>query len=50
MSTAPATVNNVFGRGVHSGGHSGTGGEMQNVLSSTNDPLFYMHHSGIDWI
>jgi len=32
----------------HSVGHGGIGGEMQDPFTSTNDPLFFMHHSGID--
>jgi tyrosinase len=50
MTTAPKTVSSVFRHGLHSGGHSGIGGEMQNPWSSTNDPIFFMHHAGIDWI
>lgn len=44
MSFAPVTAQTIFGRGIHGGGHSGTGGEMQNVWSSINDPMFMMHH------
>jgi len=34
--------------GVHSAGHSGVNGEMRNLWSSMNDPLFFMHHANID--
>ncbi|KAF2397255.1 Di-copper centre-containing protein [Trichodelitschia bisporula] len=37
-------------RGIHGGGHSGVNGEMQNVWSSINDPLFFMHHAMIDYV
>lgn len=38
------------GTGIHGGGHSGVNGEMSNVWSSINDPLFYMHHANLDRI
>jgi tyrosinase len=36
--------------GVHGDGHFGVGGEMLNVWSSINDPLFFMHHAHIDHV
>lgn len=33
---------------MHSVGHLGLGGEMSNLWSSTNDPLFFMHHAELD--
>ncbi|KAF1990406.1 Di-copper centre-containing protein [Aulographum hederae CBS 113979] len=38
----------VMKPGIHSVGHGGVGGEMQNVFSSPNDPLFFMHHAALD--
>jgi tyrosinase len=35
-------------RKLHDGGHGGINGEMGNVFSSPGDPLFYLHHGGID--
>lgn len=32
----------------HYAGHSGTGGEMANSISSPGDPLFYLHHTFLD--
>jgi tyrosinase len=37
-------------RGIHGGGHSGVNGEMANVYSSINDPLFFMHHAQLDHV
>jgi len=34
--------------GPHAIGHLAVGGEMADVFSSTNDPLFWVHHGGID--
>jgi len=36
--------------GPHGAGHKGVGGEMWNIWSSPNDPLFFMHHAQIDHI
>jgi tyrosinase len=36
--------------GPHGGGHGGVNGEMRNVWSSINDPLFFMHHTQIDHV
>ncbi|KAF2400676.1 Di-copper centre-containing protein [Trichodelitschia bisporula] len=36
--------------GIHGGGHYGTGGEMLNLWSSINDPIFYLHHANLDRI
>jgi len=32
----------------HTIGHQGIGGEMGDLFTSTNDPLFYIHHAGLD--
>jgi len=37
-----------FTPGVHSIGHLGVGGDMTNLWSSTNDPLFWLHHTELD--
>ncbi|KAE9964727.1 hypothetical protein EG328_010254 [Venturia inaequalis] len=37
-------------RGVHGAAHASINGEMANFWSSTNDPLFFMHHSMLDYI
>ncbi|KAF2435605.1 Di-copper centre-containing protein [Tothia fuscella] len=34
--------------GVHGAGHFGVGGEMINLWSSANDPMFFMHHAQVD--
>ncbi|TEB22510.1 Di-copper centre-containing protein [Coprinellus micaceus] len=34
--------------GVHGGGHAMVGGEMTNTYSAGADPLFYLHHGGLD--
>jgi tyrosinase len=34
--------------GVHGGGHGSVYGEMGNVYSSINDPLFFLHHAQVD--
>jgi tyrosinase len=36
--------------GIHGGGHLGVNGEMANVYSSINDPLFFMHHAQLDHV
>jgi tyrosinase len=33
---------------LHTVGHGGVGGEMLDVFTSTNDPLFFLHHAGLD--
>jgi len=33
---------------VHSGGHRGVGGMMQDPFSSPGDPIFYLHHGMMD--
>jgi tyrosinase len=44
----PITSFAQFTPGVHSIGHMGIGGEMTNPWTSTNDPLFWMHHTELD--
>jgi len=36
--------------GAHGAGHKGVGGEMWNIWSAANDPLFFMHHAQIDHV
>jgi len=36
------------GGDMHNLGHGGIGGEMVDVFNSANDPLFFMHHMGMD--
>jgi len=45
-----ADVGKTGSPGIHAAGHFGIGGEMLNVWSSSNDPLFYMHHANLDRI
>ncbi|TEB19459.1 Di-copper centre-containing protein [Coprinellus micaceus] len=33
---------------LHEGGHVGINGDMTNYYTSPNEPLFYLHHSGLD--
>ncbi len=35
--------------GPHAYGHNGAGPIMSDAISSPSDPLFFMHHSFIDW-
>ncbi|KAK0471183.1 Di-copper centre-containing protein [Armillaria luteobubalina] len=35
--------------GIHVDGHAGVGGDMVNVATSPNDPLFWMHHGFVDY-
>lgn len=36
--------------GLHAAGHKGVGGEMGNVVTSPNDPMFWLHHGYVDYI
>ncbi|KAF2669144.1 Di-copper centre-containing protein [Microthyrium microscopicum] len=36
------------GGGFHNVGHGGVGGEMGDPFTSINDPIFFLHHTGID--
>ncbi|PBK80796.1 Di-copper centre-containing protein [Armillaria gallica] len=36
--------------GIHVDGHAGVGGDMVNVATSPNDPLFWMHHGFVDYL
>ncbi|KAK0213787.1 hypothetical protein IW262DRAFT_1467139 [Armillaria fumosa] len=36
--------------GIHAAGHKGVGGEMGNVVTSPNDPIFWLHHGYVDYI
>ncbi|ROW06577.1 hypothetical protein VMCG_04265 [Cytospora schulzeri] len=43
----------TFGMRLHEAGHMAIGGEigeMANMYSSAGDPLFFLHHGGIDWM
>ncbi|KAG2022589.1 tyrosinase central domain-containing protein [Coprinopsis cinerea AmutBmut pab1-1] len=33
---------------LHDAGHAMIGGDMSNFYSSPNDPIFYLHHAGLD--
>lgn len=39
-----------IGRGgdLHTIGHSGVGGEMSDLFTSVNDPIFFLHHANVD--
>jgi tyrosinase len=50
MSQAWDTSNVGAPVGPHGAGHKGVGGEMWDIWSSVNDPLFFMHHAQIDHI
>ncbi|KAI5804632.1 hypothetical protein DFH27DRAFT_512665 [Peziza echinospora] len=39
---------NCIELGPHLAGHFGTGGEMDNPISSPGDPVFYLHHAWLD--
>lgn len=41
FKTAPA---------LHDSGHGFMGGDMASYYTSTNDPVFYLHHAGVDRI
>ncbi|KAG5657919.1 hypothetical protein KAF25_007952 [Fusarium avenaceum] len=34
----------------HSMGHSGIGGDLMDIFSSPNDPLFWLHHTQLDYM
>ncbi|KAK0216199.1 hypothetical protein IW262DRAFT_1398594 [Armillaria fumosa] len=36
--------------GIHVSGHAGVGGDMANVATSPNDPMFWMHHGFVDYL
>ncbi|KAK0441735.1 uncharacterized protein EV420DRAFT_1649977 [Desarmillaria tabescens] len=36
--------------GIHVAGHGGVGGDMADVTTSPNDPIFWMHHGYIDYV
>ncbi|KAK0190034.1 hypothetical protein F5146DRAFT_1224986 [Armillaria mellea] len=36
--------------GLHAAGHKGVGGEMGNVMTSPNDPIFWLHHGYVDYL
>lgn len=35
---------------IHTAGHRGVGGDMENILTSPNDPMFFLHHTYLDWV
>ncbi|GLB42269.1 putative tyrosinase central domain-containing protein [Lyophyllum shimeji] len=35
---------------IHRGGHAGIGGDMFDLMTSPNDPLFFLHHAYLDKI
>jgi len=35
---------------LHNIGHTGIGGEMRDTFTSINDPIFFVHHAGLDRI
>jgi len=40
---------NLFGT-LHDGGHAGVGGDMLNIMTSPNDPIFWLHHAYLDYV
>ncbi|KAK0213287.1 Di-copper centre-containing protein [Desarmillaria ectypa] len=45
-----AQFQNSLSRTLHPAGHGGIGGDMINILTSPNDPLFWMHHGYLDYV
>ncbi|PBK82487.1 Di-copper centre-containing protein, partial [Armillaria gallica] len=45
-----AKFKDTMRHGLHAVGHKGVGGEMSNVVTSPNDPLFWLHHGYVDYI
>lgn len=43
-----ADFRSLFDVSVHFAGHSGVGGDMSDVFTSTQDPAFYFHHAQLD--
>lgn len=35
---------------LHDGGHAGVGGDMLNIMTSPNDPIFWLHHAYLDYV
>ncbi|KAK0206877.1 hypothetical protein DFS33DRAFT_626885 [Desarmillaria ectypa] len=35
---------------IHTAGHRGVGGDLENILTSPNDPVFFLHHTYLDWV
>ncbi|KAG7441565.1 Di-copper centre-containing protein, partial [Guyanagaster necrorhizus] len=36
--------------GIHTAGHIAVGGDMANVMTSPNDPIFWLHHGYVDYV
>ncbi|KAK4444129.1 hypothetical protein QBC34DRAFT_309592 [Podospora aff. communis PSN243] len=61
-SAAKATVDRCLGMetfitfwpciegGPHGAGHGGIGAQMVNPVSSPGDPIFFLHHTWLDWL
>ncbi|KAK0204051.1 Di-copper centre-containing protein [Desarmillaria ectypa] len=35
---------------LHDAGHAGVGGDMLNIMTSPNDPIFWLHHAYLDYV
>ncbi|KAK0462538.1 Di-copper centre-containing protein [Desarmillaria tabescens] len=49
-ATTFAQFQNSLSRSLHGAGHGGIGGDMINILTAPNDPLFWMHHGYLDYV
>lgn len=47
--TAYDDMRSCIERGPHGYGHNGAGPVMADPIASPSDPLFFLHHSFIDW-
>ncbi|KAK0437261.1 uncharacterized protein EV420DRAFT_1670085 [Desarmillaria tabescens] len=45
-----ATFKDTMFAGLHAAGHIGIGGEVFDVQTSPNDPIFWMHHGYVDYM
>ncbi|KAK0448654.1 hypothetical protein EV421DRAFT_1475578 [Armillaria borealis] len=48
--TTFAGFQNLLFATIHRGGHNAVGGDMTDIQTAPNDPLFWLHHSYIDYL